>query len=171
MNRSIVQPAGSRVEVEATCRLSSPAELVWALIGDFGTPHTWMPGIRDVEMQDGSTGKVRICQTALGQFREQLSGIGPLWCSYVILDGPLPVLNYNAVLMARSDNFGTCRVRWQSAFDPTPSATSGAARKQVAQLYDAGLRALQARFGSTDPDPLFRAGASGDVPLQTFLTS
>jgi hypothetical protein len=141
------------------------------LIGDFATPQAWLPGVSSVEMQESAAGRVRVCRTVLGQFREQLAAIGPMWCSYVILDGPLPVLNYEAVLMVRSNiNFDSCLVLWKSAFDPTPPTTSGVARRQVARLYDAGLRALQGRFGSIDPSPLFRAGASDDVPLQTFLT-
>jgi Polyketide cyclase / dehydrase and lipid transport len=121
-------------------------------------------------MPGSGVGSVRVCGTVLGQFREQLTAIGPTWCSYVILEGPLPVLNYEAVLMVQSNNFDSCRVLWKSAFDPTPPTTSGAARRQVARLYDAGLRALRGRFGSIDSGPLFRTGASDDVPLQTFLT-
>jgi polyketide cyclase/dehydrase/lipid transport protein len=150
--------------------LSSPGEKVWALIGDFATPQAWLPGVSSVEMPGSGVGSVRICQTVLGQFREQLTAIGPTWCSYVILEGPLPVLNYEAVLMVQSNNLDSCRVLWKSAFDPIPPTTSGVSRRQVAQLYDAGLHALQGRFGSIDPSPLFRAGPSDDAPLQTFLT-
>lgn len=172
MNRGIAEPAASRMELEAVCRLSAAAEVVWALIGDFDAPQSWLPGIRQVEMQGSGCERIRICQTVLGLFREQLVACGPMWCSYVIVDGPLPVLNYEALLRVKSDaGPDSCRVLWKSTFDPKPPATSAVARRRTAQLYDAGLRALQARFGSVEPDPLFRAGASGDLPLQAFLTN
>jgi hypothetical protein len=172
VNRSIAEPAGSRIELEAACKLSAAAEVVWALIGNFGAPQSWLPGIHHVEMHGCSCERIRICQTVLGLFREQLAASGPLWCSYVIVDGPLPVLNYKAVLAVQNDaSPNSCQVLWKSTFDPKPPTASGVARGQIAQLYDIGLRALQAKFGSIEPDPLFRAGASGDLPLQTFLTN
>jgi hypothetical protein len=171
MSNSILELGGGQIEVEATCRLTAPADTVWALIGKFGAPQTWLPGIRGVELESEDVGSVRVCQTALGEFREQLTAMGPLWCTYVILEGPLPVLNYEAALIVQGSSISdACRFTWKSAFDAAPPTTPSNAKKQIAQLYNAGMRALQARFGSIDPSPLFRAGALGGVPLQTFLT-
>jgi hypothetical protein len=169
VSNCIPELGGKQLEVQAICRLSAPADTVWALIGDFGAPQTSLPGIRDVHLEPEDVRGVRVCQTVLGKFREQLTAVGPLWCTYVILEGPLPVLNYEAALIVRG-NSGACQFIWKSAFDAAPQVTPRVAKKQIAQLYDAGMRALQAQFGSIDPSPLFRAGALGDVPLQTFLT-
>jgi hypothetical protein len=159
-----------QAEVQASCTLSAPAETVWALIGDFTAPHCWIPGIRGVEMQDDGVGSVRACQTVLGSFREQLIAAGPMWCAYVILDGPLPVLNYESMLMVQpASDFDSCRVTWESAFDPAPGAEMGAVRRHVARLYDAGLGALQKQFGSQDTGPLFRLHDLGDVSISAFL--
>ena len=172
-NRSnrVVGLGGRQIEVLADCRLSSSAKAVWALIGNFGEPQTWLPGIHKIEMQHAGATEVRICRTVVGEFREQLTGMGSMWCTYVILSGPLPVLNYEASLgVAGEENSDSCRVQWKSAFDATRGTGLGVARRKVAQLYDAGLRALQARFGSNDLDPLFFAGKlKGAVPIQTFL--
>jgi hypothetical protein len=159
-----------RIEVQATCRLSAPAERVWALIGNFAAPETWLPAIRHVEMPHKGVGGIRVCQTDLGCFREQLTAMGRMWCAYTILDGPLPVRNYEAVLSAQSSaNSLACKLQWKSAFDAAPGTELSAARGQIARVYQAGLRALQARFGSDDVSPLFHAGEIGDVSPDAFL--
>jgi Polyketide cyclase / dehydrase and lipid transport len=161
---------GRRIEVQAICRLSAPAERVWALIGNFAAPEAWLPAIRHVEMLHKGVGGIRVCQTDLGCFREQLSAMGRMWCAYTILDGPLPVRNYAAVIIAQpSANSLACRLQWKSAFDAASGTELSAARRQIARIYYAGLRALQARFGSDDTSPLFHAGGIGDVPLDAFL--
>jgi hypothetical protein len=153
--------------LQAFCGLSAPAQVVWALIGDFGKPQTWMPGIRQVEMQ----GRVRTCQTTLGRFRERLIVEGQTRCSYSIEDGPISVENYMAVLsVLPSANSLACQVTWESTFQAKVGADWRALTRKLARIYDTGLRSLQARYGSEDQDPLFRTDGA-NVSIGIFLMS
>ena len=157
---------GGPTRLRAFCNMSAPAQTVWDLVGDFSKPDAWMPGIREVHMQQN----VRLCQTAIGPFQEQLIKMEPASCLYAILDGPLPVKNYQAVLAAKpSSSALTCLVLWESSFESKAGTDPRGPARQIALIYDAGLRSLQARFGSEDPDPLFHTDPRADVPIGIFL--
>ena len=153
------------IALKAFCGLSASPNVVWSLIGDFAKPQDWLPGIEQVEMQ----GRLRICETPLGRFRERLITNGPGCCSYAIEDGPIPVENYVAVLaVLRSESSFACQVKWESTFEIKAGEDWRAPTQKFARIYDAGLRSLQARYGSEDKAPLFRTERA-DVSIDDFL--
>jgi hypothetical protein len=156
------------ITLKAFCGLSAPPKAVWALIGDFAKPQAWLPGIERVKIQ----GRLRTCQTPLGRFRERLIAEGRRRCSYTIEDGPLPIENYVAVLsVLPSTSFFACQVKWEATFEVTAGTDWRALAQKFARIFDAGLRSLQARYGSKDKDPLFRtkgANVSIDILLQSL---
>jgi hypothetical protein len=152
-----------QIALKAFCGLSAPPKTVWALIGDFAKPQTWLPGIKSVKMHD----RVRTCQTSLGRFRERLIAEGRRRCCYAIDEGPIPVENYVAILsVLPSASFFACQVKWESTFDAKSGTDGCALTQKFARIYDDGLRSLQARYGSQDKYPLFRAnGANVSIDI------
>jgi hypothetical protein len=151
------------ITLKAFCGLSAPPKVVWTLIGDFAKPQMWLPGIARVKMQ----GRVRTCETSLGRFRERLIAEGRRRCCYAIDEGPIPVENYVAILsVLPSASFFACQVKWESTFDAKSGTDGCALTQKFARIYDDGLRSLQARYGSQDKYPLFRAnGANVSIDI------
>src|SRR5689334_21762053 len=72
---------------------------VWRVVGQFGQPQLWLPGITATEttMTPGGVYQRR-CSTVLGEFRESLIEAGAHWHIYTIDTGPLSVEAYRAFI-------------------------------------------------------------------------
>ena len=132
-----------RDRVERWIDLPAKAEAVWAEIGPFGAIGDWHPWVESCHVMEVEGETHRHLTLVDGEHvLERLTEHGPHHHRYEILEGPLPVENYRATLTCFEEP-GGCRVFWSSTFD----AEDPAADQTIAALYEAGLKALQDRFG------------------------
>ena len=135
------------LEVRESVEVPVPPEKVWQLIGPFCSIQDWYPaaGRCTPSKQDGAA--LRTLTTADGarviDKRVQYSDEGMSY-SYRMVDGPLPVANYEATL-AVMDAKGGSVITWSGEFS-AKGADDAAATNAIASLYRAGLAALKERL-------------------------
>ncbi len=134
----------ARDRVERWVDLPARAADVWAEIGAFGAVADWHPAIDKCEIVELDGVVHRHLTLVDGELiLERLDDENDHLYRYSIVEGPLPVENYHATLTCFDEGDG-CRVFWSSTFEPA----SPEADKVIAGVYEAGLLALQDRFGA-----------------------
>ena len=132
-----------RDRVERWIDLPAKAEDVWAVIGPFGSVAEWHPAIAEAEVIDLEGETHRHLTLRDGEkLLERLVEVGDHLYRYEIAEGPLPVEEYRATLTCFPEGDG-CRVFWSSTFE----SDDPAADALIAGIYEAGLAAIQERFG------------------------
>ena len=135
--------------VAMTQKLSASADAVWGRIGDFGTLHAWHPAIEKTEMDGSGVGATRNLFLAGGGNvierleSEDAAGRG---YSYVFVESPIPVDNYQATIKVVDNGDGSCTVDWSSSFDPD-GVPEAEAVGIISGIYQAGFDALKSEFG------------------------
>ncbi|MEO0496977.1 MAG: SRPBCC family protein [Pseudomonadota bacterium] len=135
--------------------IGAPVQRVWALVRDFNALPRWtsfvaasrieggMPAdrigcIRHFRLQDGGT------------IREKLLMLddAEMACRYSIIDSPMNVENYTAVLRLRSvSRERHCFAEWSATFD-CPAAEETALVRQIGDgVFATALAQLRKRFG------------------------
>ncbi len=137
-----------RSTVNSKTHLHVPAEKVWQFIGQFKRFADWHPAVEKSELEQG--GKVRrVSLVGGGTIVERLERTDDetFTYRYSIVDSPLPVTNYVSELRVVKDESGKgCQVEWSSEFDPLGTSPPDA-EKVIRDVYEAGLKNLQALFG------------------------
>lgn len=129
----------------AETTINAAAEDVWQRIRPFGASAEWHPLIESCQADGDEIGATRILTLPEGAvIRERLQEMGDRerFCTYTIVDGPLPLANYVATLRVKELDDHTCAVEWSSDFDPVgePEADVVAA---IASFYQTGLDNLK----------------------------
>lgn len=138
-------------------RLDAPANEVWNLIGDFYRLDRWHPGVAECRRADIEEDEFRIIATKDGgRLLEHLEHKTTHSYTYTIVRSPLPVRHYESLLEVTTAGDG-CAVTWSGSFTPT----SDKAEKAVAGIYEAGLKALEERFGKGGAPETGRAPLPG----------
>lgn len=132
--------------VSRSVRLTTPVAEVWAAIGGFQALGVWHPAVATVTKEeiDGVEHR-RLGLEGGGEILEKLLDKDGQSYGYAIVEGPLPVKNYQSILSA-GDVKGQTVVTWASSFE----GTSDDAEDVIAGIYEAGLNALGERFGKVD---------------------
>ena len=85
--------------------IAAPAAKVWARVRDFNGLPNWHPRIAESRIENGEpadkVGCIRAFSLRSGdRLREQLLGLSDydMFCTYSILDSPMPLTNYVATL-------------------------------------------------------------------------
>ncbi len=132
--------------VEEKILVSAPAEAVWALIGGFQALDRWHPAVLESKLlgTGKSAGDIRVL--ALGNdvhIVEKLESYDEAAMSfqYAILESPLPVSNYRAVLTVKSVGNNEAEVIWKSNFN-ADGASDDEIKKIISDIYLAGLNSL-----------------------------
>lgn len=131
-------------EIRVEQRLSHPAELVWALVGDFGSLHRWHPQVRGLDLS--WEGRIRTLHYADGGHAVECLEIRSDQARryvYTLVDGTLPVQDYRATLQVAADGEPGCLVVWSSEFEPL-GADDAVAIDLLRRHYGAGLASLAA---------------------------
>jgi Polyketide cyclase / dehydrase and lipid transport len=121
-----------------------PAE-VWALIGDFCAIKNWHPAVAScAETRDGDVTFRMLTLKDGGKIREKLTGNKETSYSYEIVESPLPVLNYKAMLSVEEDEDSPDRseVEWEATFD-AKGASDEDAQKAIAGIFEDGIKAIK----------------------------
>lgn len=139
-------------KVSMSTKLGVSAKQVWEVIGGFNALPDWHPAVEksEIEGEGGVKGTLRRLSLAggAGTIVERLDEIdeNERRYSYSILQGPLPVANYQATIRVVDDDGKGCTVEWSSKFDPSGTPEADAVNA-IEGIYKAGLENLKRMFG------------------------
>lgn len=146
-------PSPQKVEKEIVIK-AEPAK-VWGIVKDFGGIHKWHPAIAStkVSTKDSDTFRLLTLKDG-GTINERLksSDDADMKLKYEIIEGALPVADYNATMTVKpGPGAGESTVVWMARFyrvyklnPPIPAGQDDeSAIKAVNGVFDAGLPALK----------------------------
>jgi hypothetical protein len=134
-----------QARASASVEIGATPDVVWQLIGGFGSLPNWLSYIRKSELSDG--GRVRHLATPNGEViverLETFDDSGRSY-SYSIQQAPFSVTGYLSTLRVLPNGSGS-RVEWSGKF--TPRGISDAEASRLFQgIFEDGLKALAERF-------------------------
>lgn len=131
-------------EVRVTQRLANPAEIVWALVGDFGGLHRWHPRVEGLDLSwEGRIRTVRYVDGSRAVERLEARNDALRRYVYVVVDGNIPMQRCRAVLQVEGEGKRSM-VIWSCEFEPQDDEASIVAALRT--LYGDGLSALASAF-------------------------
>lgn len=136
--------------------IDAPAAKVWERVRDFNGLPRWHPRIRDSRIENGEPsdriGCVRDFHLQNGdRIREKLLGLSDydMFCTYAILESPMPLTNYvaNLRLTPVTDGERTF-AEWTAEFDCEPEVAEDLVNGIGTNVFLGGFDALKRHFGS-----------------------
>ncbi|EBA07431.1 SRPBCC family protein [Sagittula stellata] len=131
--------------------IDAPAAKVWDRVRDFNGMPRWHPRIRDSRIENGEpsdkVGCVRDFHLQNGdRIREKLLGLSDydLFCTYAILESPMPLTDYVATLRLTPITDGDRTfAEWTAEFDCAEADAEGLIDGIGTNVFAAGFAALQ----------------------------
>ncbi|KUF09837.1 SRPBCC family protein [Pseudoponticoccus marisrubri] len=131
--------------------IDAPAAKVWDRVRDFNALPRWHPRIRDSRIENGEpsdkVGCIRDFHLQNGdRIREQLLGLSDydLFCTYAILESPMPLTDYVATLRLTPITDGDRTfAEWTAEFDCAEEDAEGLVTGIGTDVFQAGFAALQ----------------------------
>ena len=135
--------------------INAPAKKVWDRVRDFNGLPKWHPRIRDSRIEDAlpsdKVGCIRNFHLQNGDtIREQLLGLSDydLFCTYAILESPMPLTDYVATLKLTPVTDGDrCFVEWTAEFNCDPDKEQDLVSSVGQNVFQGGFDALKRHFG------------------------
>ena len=135
--------------------IAAPASKVWERVRDFNGLPRWHPLVADSQIENGEppdkVGCIRNFRLQNGdQIREQQLALSDYdtFCTYSILESPMPIENYVATLRLTPVSDGDrCFVEWSAEFDCSPDEEVEVADGIATNVFQAGFDALKRHFG------------------------
>lgn len=135
--------------------IGAPASRVWERIRDFNGLPKWHPRIRDSRIEDAlpadKVGCIRNFHLQNGELiREQLLGLSDyeLFCTYSILESPMPLENYIATIKVTPVTDGDRSfVEWSAEFDCSADIEADLVSGIGGDVIQTGFDALKRHFG------------------------
>lgn len=136
--------------------IDAPAVKVWERVRDFNGLPRWHPRIRDSRIENGEPsdkiGCVRDFHLQNGdRIREKLLGLSDhdMFCTYAILDSPMPLSNYvaNLRLTPVTDGERTF-AEWTAEFDCESDVAADLVAGIGTNVFQGGFDALKRHFGA-----------------------
>jgi len=136
--------------------IGAPADKVWARIRDFNGLPSWHPAVRESQIEGGEpadkVGCVRDFYLQNGdRLREQLLGLSDydMFCTYSILESPMPLENYIATLRLTPVTDGERTfVEWSAEFDCTVEHEADLVSGIGGDVFQGGFDALKQMFAA-----------------------
>lgn len=135
----------TRAVVSESTRIYTPADRVWAWIGDFLSIARWHPRVLTCRQSRSGTQKLREldigAEANLVERLERHDDAGMRY-SYTIVSGPLPVKDAEGTIWVHADTAWSSTVNWEVSFTPKDVGRQAA----VAAVRDhvrAGLDSLR----------------------------
>ena len=136
--------------------IGAPAGQVWVRIRDFNGLPDWHPAIRESRIEGGEPsdkiGCIRDFHLQNGdRIREQLLGLSDydMFCTYSILESPMPLENYVATLRLTPVTDGNRTfAEWTAEFDCAPEEESGLVSRIGENVFQGGFDSLKRHFGN-----------------------
>ena len=135
--------------------INASAARVWARVRDFNGLSNWHPAIAESRIENGEpadkVGCIRSFSLRNGdRLREQLLGLSDydMFCTYSILDSPMPLTNYVATLRLTpvTDQERTF-IEWSADFDCAPDREGELVSNIGGNVFQGGFDALKRSFG------------------------
>ncbi len=135
--------------------VAAPAARVCARVRDFNGLPTWHPAIAESRIENGEPSDKVGCIRAFAlrngdRLREQLLGLSDydMFCTYSILDSPMPLTNYVATLRLTpvTDSDRTF-IEWSADFDCAPEREAELVASIGGNVFQGGFDALKRAFG------------------------
>ena len=135
--------------------INAPAQTVWERIRDFNGLPKWHPRIRDSRIEDAlpsdKVGCIRNFNLQNGDnIREQLLGLSDydLFCTYAILESPMPLSDYIATLRLTPVTDGERSfAEWSAEFNCSAEDESDLVNGIATNVFQGGFDALKRHFG------------------------
>ncbi|MEM7668423.1 MAG: SRPBCC family protein [Pseudomonadota bacterium] len=135
--------------------INAPASQVWERIRDFNGLPKWHPRIRDSRIEDAlpadKVGCVRNFNLQNGDtLRERLLGLSDydMFCTYAILESPMPLTDYVATLRLTPVTEGERTfIEWSAEFDCDPDNEADLIEGIGTNVFQGGFDALKRHFG------------------------
>ncbi len=135
--------------------IDSPAKTVWEHVRDFNALPRWHPRIAESQIENGEpsdrVGCIRDFRLQNGdQIREQLLALSDydMFCTYAILESPMPLENYVATLrMTPISDGDRCFIEWSAEFDCSPENEEDLVDGIGQNVFQGGFDALKRHFG------------------------
>ena len=136
--------------------IDAAADKVWERVRDFNGLPRWHPGIRESRIENGEpadrVGCVRDFNLQNGdRIREKLLGLSDydMFCTYSILESPMPLENYVATLRLTPVTDGDRTfVEWSAEFDCAPANEDDLVNGIGGNVFQAGFDSLKRHFSS-----------------------
>ena len=136
--------------------VDAPAGRVWERVRDFNALPRWHPRIADSHIENGEpadkVGCVRNFRLQNGdRIREKLLALSDydLFCTYSILESPMPLSDYVATLRLTPVSDGDrCFVEWSAEFDCAAEAEEDLVAGIGRDVFQTGFDALKRHFGA-----------------------
>ncbi len=123
----------------------APADVVWKTVRDFGAIDEYVPPITNADLSGEGVGAERTLTLVDGGHVVERLGAhddAARTLRYSMVDGPLPVTNYEGTMSVEARGDSSCEVTWSSDFD-VADASEAEVISTFAELYAAGLEGLK----------------------------
>ncbi len=135
--------------------IGTSAEKVWERVRDFNALPKWHPRIRDSRIEDAlpsdKVGCIRNFHLQNGDLiREKLLGLSDydMYCTYEILESPMPLEDYVATLRLTPITDGSrCFIEWSAEFSCEPDLENDLVTGISDDVFQTGFDALKRHFG------------------------
>ncbi|MBP0616972.1 SRPBCC family protein [Jiella mangrovi] len=137
------------LDVSRSAELAAKPDALWKLIGTFCDIQNWHPVVTNCELseQDGRPLRSLTLPDGAVLVEEEVArDDGAMSYTYRILEGPLPVENYESTISVSGSGDGST-VSWSGRFD-AKGASDDEASGVIGGIYDAGLSSLKEKAGS-----------------------
>lgn len=136
------EPAGP-LQVRKTVEIPMGLSEVWAQVGDFCAIGDWHPVVAECALveENGVTHRMLTLGDG-GLIKEAHTGAEANSYSYAIIEGPLPVKDYQAMFMAAGDDSNTT-LTWTANFLADGVSDDEALELIGNVVFDAGLMAIR----------------------------
>lgn len=151
---SITTFAAGNLSVTKSITVNSPPAAVWAMIKDFNGLNTWHPAVATdviVEGENDQPGAVRLLTLGDGgTIKEKLLAWDDagMTYSYSILEGVLPVSDYESTLSVKALSDTSSEVTWSGSFNAGGDADDKKAFDTISGVYEGGLENLAKMMSS-----------------------
>jgi hypothetical protein len=141
--------------VYASSVIGASATRVWARVRDFNGLPNWHPAIAESRIENGEPAdKVGCIRSFLlrngDRLREQMLGLSDydMFCTYSILDSPMPLTNYVATLrLTPITDHDRTFIEWSADFDCAPDKEAELVSNIGGGVFQGGFDALKRAFG------------------------
>jgi hypothetical protein len=133
--------------------IAAPAAKVWERVRDFNALPRWHPAIRESRIENAEpsdkVGCVRDFRLQNGdRIRERLLGLSDydFFCTYSILESPMPLTNYVATLRLTPVTDRSF-AEWSAEFDCAVDVANDLVANIGTNVFQAGFDSLKRHFG------------------------